>query len=112
MKAAKIAIVILVVIVATAGVAMFVGVPVGFLTGPIKAQVESATGYRLEIGGGSRLALWPALKVVVHDVTLSDPTGAKSPDMVSAESVQGTVSLSSLFGGHPRVSELVITRPT
>jgi AsmA protein len=32
--------------------------------------------------------------------------------MVSAESVQGTVSLSSLFGGHPRVSELVITRPT
>jgi len=38
--------------------------------------VEQQTGYRLAIGGTTRIGVWPSLNVTLNDVTLQDPKDA------------------------------------
>jgi AsmA protein len=68
----------------------------GRFTPRIKAEIESATGYRASIGGiGLALGLIPKLEL--RDVTLSAPDGA-APGLV-APRLAATVSLVSLISG-------------
>jgi AsmA protein len=49
---------------------MVVGVPSGFLTSAIQDRVERQTGYKLAIGGTTKVSLWPTLNVNLSDLTL------------------------------------------
>lgn len=90
---------------------LVIGIPSGFLTTAIQDRVERETGYRLTIAGSTRISLWPTLNVSLSDLTLQDPKDRDGANRVTVGKVQADMSLSSVWSGHPRVSELVITRP-
>jgi AsmA protein len=90
---------------------LIVGIPSGFLTSAIQAQVERATGYRLTIAGTTRIGLWPSLNVTLNEITLKDPKDRDTSGRLTIESVQADITLSSAWSGHPQISELTITRP-
>jgi AsmA protein len=88
-----------------------VGIPSGFLTSTIQDRVERATGYRLTIAGTTKISLWPTLNVTLNELTLQDPKDRDGSNRVTVGSVQADVTLSSIWSGHPKVSELIITKP-
>src|SRR6516164_5624571 len=90
---------------------MIVGIPSGFLTSTIQDRVERATGYRLTINGTTKISFWPTLNVKLSDVTLQDPKDRDGSNRVTVGSVQADMTLSSIWSGHPKISELIITRP-
>ena len=98
-------------IIVVAVLVLLVGIPSDFLTSAIQARVERETGYRLTIAGSSRIGIWPSLNVNLHDVTLQDPRNRDTSDKLTIGSLQADVTLSSLWSGHPEVTELVIERP-
>lgn len=85
--------------------------PSGFLTSAIQDRVERQTGYRLTIAGSTKISVWPTLNVRLRDLTLQDPKDRDTARRVTIGSLQADVTLSSLWSGHPHVSELVITKP-
>ncbi|BBZ90522.1 AsmA family protein [Bradyrhizobium diazoefficiens] len=90
---------------------LVVGIPSGFLTSTIASRVESATGYRLSIDGTTRISLWPTLNVTLNDLTLQDPKDRSGITRLTVDSVQADMSLSSVWSGRPKISELIVTRP-
>jgi AsmA protein len=90
---------------------LVIGIPSGFLTSTIQDRVERATGYRLAIAGATKISLWPTLNVTLNDLTLQDPKDRDGANRVTVGSVQADMSLSSLWSGRPKVSDLVITKP-
>jgi len=108
MKALKFAVAALVVILA---LLLVVGVPSGFLTSAIQDRVERQTGYRLTIAGSTKVSLWPTLNVSLADLTLQDPKDRDGTSRITIGNLQADVSLSSVWSGHPHVSELVVTKP-
>lgn len=90
---------------------LVVGIPSGFLTSTIASRVESATGYRLSIDGTTRISLWPTLNVTLNDLTLQDPKDRSGITRLTIDSVQADMSLSSVWSGRPKISELVVTHP-
>jgi AsmA protein len=108
MKALKFAVAALVVILA---LLLVVGVPLGFLTSAIQDRVERQTGYRLTIAGSTKVSLWPTLNVSLADLTLQDPKDRDGTSRITIGNLQADVSLSSVWSGHPHVSELVVTKP-
>jgi AsmA protein len=98
-------------IVVVAGLVLVIGIPSDFLTSAIQARVERETGYRLTIAGSSKIGLWPSLNVNLGDVTLQDPRNRDSSDRLTIGNLQADVTLSSLWSGHPEITELVIERP-
>lgn len=90
---------------------LVVGVPSGFLTSTIASRVESATGYRLSIDGPTKISLWPTLNVRLNDLTLADPKDRSGITRLTVDSVQADMSLSSVWSGRPKISELVVTHP-
>ena len=89
---------------------LVIGIPSGFLTSAIASRVESATGYRLTIEGTTRISLWPTLNVTLNDLTLQDPKD-RSISRLTVDSVQADMTLSSVWSGRPKISELVVTHP-
>ena len=90
---------------------LIIGIPSGFLTSTIQDRVERATGYRLTIAGATKISFWPTLNVTLSDLTLQDPKDRDGSNRVTVGSVQADVTLSSIWSGHPKVSELIITKP-
>jgi AsmA protein len=90
-------------------VLLIVGIPSGFLTSEIQDRVKRDTGYRLTISGATKIGIWPSLNVSLHDIVLQDPKD--SDRQLTAESIQADITLSSLWSGHPQVTELAIVRP-
>ena len=90
---------------------LVVGIPSGFLTSTIASRVESATGYRLSIDGTTKISLWPTLNVTLNDLTLADPKDRSGITRLTVDSVQADMSLSSVWSGRPKISELVVTHP-
>lgn len=90
---------------------LVVGIPSGFLTSTIAARVESATGYRLSIDGTTKIRLWPTLNVTLNDLTLQDPKDRSGITRLTVDSVQADMSLSSVWSGRPKISELVVSHP-
>jgi AsmA protein len=93
------------------GLLLVVGIPSGFLTTTIASRVESATGYRLSIDGTTKISLWPTLNVTLNDLTLQDPKDRSGITRLTVDSVQADMSLSSVWSGSPKISELVVTHP-
>jgi AsmA protein len=103
---AAIAAVILIVVVA-----LLVGIPSGFLTSAIQDRVERQSGFRLTIAGSTKISVWPTLNVSLNDLTLQDPKDRDTSRRVTIGNLQADVTLSSIWSGHPHVSELIITKP-
>jgi AsmA protein len=90
---------------------LVVGVPPGFLTSTIQDRVERETGYRLTVAGSTRVGLWPSLNVTMRNVTLEAPTDRDAGNRLTIGSIRADITLSSLWSGHPEITELVINRP-
>src|SRR5262245_57400845 len=65
--------------------------------GPIQARIKSATGRDVKIGGGIELKLGLEPKLVANDVRFGNAPWAKSPDMLTAKSVEAQVALLPLL---------------
>ena len=111
MKALKIIGAAVAAIIVILAVVMIVGIPSGFLTSAIQDRVERQTGYRLTIAGETRISLWPTLNVTLSDLTLQEPKDREGASRVTIGSLQADMTLSSAWSGHPRISELIVTRP-
>ncbi len=111
MRALKIAGTAVAALVVIAGLVLLIGIPSDFLTSAMRARVERATGYRMTVAGTTRIGVWPSLHVTLNDVTLQDPRNSDSSSRLTIGSLQADVTLSSLWSGHPDVTELVIDRP-
>jgi AsmA protein len=112
MKALKLAGVAIGAVIVILALLLIVGVPSGFLTSAIQDRVERQTGYRLTIAGSTKVSLWPTLNVNFSDLTLQDPKDRDGTSRrITIDNLQADVTLSSVWSGHPHVSELVITRP-
>ena len=111
MRAVKFAGAAVAAVVIVIALLLVVGIPSGFLTSTIASRVESATGYRLSIDGTTRISLWPTLNVTLNDLTLQDPKDRSGITCLTVDSVQADMSLSSVWSGRPKISELIVTRP-
>jgi len=111
MRAVKFAGAALAVIIVVIVLLLVVGIPSGFLTATIASRVEQATGYRVSIDGTTRISLWPSLNVTLNDLTLADPRDRSGITRVTIDSVQADMSLSSVWSGHPDISEIVVSHP-
>src|SRR5258705_8443842 len=81
------------------------------LIGPVQARVKSSTGRDLAINGPIDLKLSLEPKIVLADVTFSNATGSKMPDMVRAKRVDVQVALLPLLSRRFEVVELTLTDP-
>jgi AsmA protein len=111
MRALKIAGTAVAALIVIAGLVLLIGIPSDFLTSAMRARVERATGYRMTVAGTTRIGVWPSLHVTLNDVTLQDPRNSDSSSRLTIGSLQADVTLSSLWSGHPEVTELAIDRP-
>jgi AsmA protein len=111
MRALKIGSLVVVALITVVAAVLTIGIPSGFVTSAIQARLERDTGYRIAIAGATRLGIWPALHVTVHDIRVEDPRDREVSNRLAIESVEADVSLRSLLSGHPQVSELQIVRP-
>ncbi|MET4035981.1 AsmA protein [Bradyrhizobium sp. JR7.2] len=111
MRAVKFAGAAIAAVIIVIGLLLVIGIPSGFLTTTIASRVESATGYRLSIDGTTKISLWPTLNVTLNDLTLQDPKDRSGITRLTVDSVQADMSLSSVWSGSPKISELVVTHP-
>jgi AsmA protein len=111
MRALKIAGAAIAAVIVVVAVLLFVGIPSGFLTSAIQDRVERETGYRLTIAGSTKIGLWPSLNVKLHDITLQDPKDRDTSNRVTVGGIEADMTLASVWSGHPKITELVITRP-
>ena len=111
MKALKITGAAVAVIIVVFALLLVIGIPSGFLKSAIQDRVEHQTGYRLTIAGSTKVGLWPTLNISLGDLTLQDPKDRDGTSRITIDNAEADVTLSSLWSGHPHVSELVITRP-
>ncbi len=111
MRALKIAGAAVAAVIVIAALLLIVGIPSGFLTSAIRERVERETGYQLTIAGATRIGLWPSLNVTLNDVTLEAPKDRDTSSRVTVGSVRADMTFSSVWSGHPQITELVIARP-
>src|SRR6266702_2002371 len=111
MRAVKFAGAALAAVIIVLALLLVVGIPSGFLTATIASRVESATGYRLSIDGTTKISLWPTLNVTLNDLALQDPKDRSGITRLTIDSVQADMSLSSVWSGRPKISEIIVTHP-
>jgi len=82
------------------------------LVAPVTAAVERATGRTLMISGpvSIKLSLHPVIEA--DGLTLSNPAGYATADLLSLRQVQARIGLLPLFSHHIDISELVLVAPT
>jgi AsmA protein len=111
MRAVKFAGAAVVAVIIVVAVLLVIGIPSGFLTSTIVSRVESATGYRLSIDGTTKISLWPTLNIKLNDLTFLDPRDRSGITRLTVDSVQVDMSLSSVWSGRPKISELIVSHP-
>src|SRR4051812_5865997 len=111
MRAVKFAGAAVAAIVIVIALLLVVGIPSGFLSATIASRVESATGYRLSIDGTTKISLWPTLNVTLNDLALADPKDRSGITRLTIDSVQADMSLSSVWSGSPKITELIVPHP-
>ncbi|MGP9813597.1 AsmA family protein [Rhodopseudomonas sp. NSM] len=111
MKISKLAGILIAVIVAAVALLLIVGIPSGALTSAIQSRVERDTGYRIAIGGGSKVSLFPGFSVTLNDVTLQNPNDRNPDSRLTIGRVRAELPLGSVISGKPHVTELTLTKP-
>ncbi|HEY5211376.1 MAG TPA: AsmA family protein [Stellaceae bacterium] len=87
-------------------------IPASAYRGQIEARVHDATGRDLRIAGRLSLSLFPDIRVVVNDASLTNPTGAASPTFASVKKLYVTVKLRPLLSGRLDIDRLALVDPT
>src|SRR3954462_7633531 len=108
MRAVKFAGAAVAAIVIVIALLLVIGIPSGFLTSTIASRVETATGYRLSIAGRPKTSPWPTLNIKLNDLTFLDPRARSGITRLTVDSVQVDMSLSSVWSGRPKISELIV----
>lgn len=111
MKVTRLSAVAGAIVVAALILLAFLGAPAGFLVGALQHFSETETGYRLQVGGHSRIYLLPMPTISLSDVSASQTQNAEEP-LVHAASLRIALSIASLLTGAPRVTELTLVQPT
>jgi uncharacterized protein involved in outer membrane biogenesis len=92
-------------------VAVLVGPSLIDLRPRVASAVHDATGRELRIDGDLHIALFPTLRVSASGIHLSNAAGAKTPEMLSVDSVALEAELWPLLSKRLVVDSLVIMRP-
>jgi AsmA family protein len=79
--------------------------------GPIQKRVKDATGRDLTVGGGVDLKFSLEPKLVVEDVTLSNASWAKSPQMLTAKRVEVQFALLPLLHRDFQIRSFALIEP-
>lgn len=74
-------------------------------------RFAEATGRRISIGEGAKVALWPVLGVSAGPVTLSNAEWGSEPEMLTAESMAVGLDVAALLSGQLQITEISLTRP-
>ena len=74
-------------------------------------QVEAKTGRDISVGGDAELKIFPNLVVVANQVSVANADWSDRGAMMSADRLDVSVSMASLFGGDIVISRLSLIRP-
>jgi AsmA protein len=99
-------------VVVLAALLVIFGIPANFLAGAVQSRLEAATGYRLGLGGVTTISLRPEPTISFRDVTLLTGNEENADSRFKAETIRVVLSLADLLHGHPRITQLTISRPT
>jgi AsmA protein len=102
---------VVVVLVIAAGVAIPFFVPLDTYKGRIVALVKSETGRDLKIDGAVHFALFPSVALEANEVSLSNPPGAASPNMVQLKTLNVELKLFPLIHGGLEISQFKLVQP-
>ena len=111
MKALKILSGAIAAIVALTILLLIIGIPAGFLTSTIVDRIAQETGYRVTVGGATKIGLWPSLNVTMSEVTLETPREDNTGNRITIGRIEAIMRLGSVWSGQPEITELVIDRP-
>jgi AsmA protein len=103
------AVVIVLVIAAAIAVPFFI--PLDTYKGKIVALVKSETGRDLKIAGPVHFSLFPSVALEANDVSLSNPAGAASPNMVQLKTLDVDLKLIPLLHGGLEISQFKLVQP-
>ena len=101
----------LVVAVFAAAIVIPLVVPLAVYQGRLIALVKQATGRDLEIAGPVKLSVLPELALVANNISLANPPGARTPQMVRLKQLRVRLQLLPLLHGMVAVSRLVLVQP-
>jgi AsmA protein len=103
------AVVIVLVIAAAIAVPFFI--PLDTYKAKIIALVKSETGRDLKIAGPVHFSLFPSVALEANDVSLSNPAGAASPNMVQLKTLDVKLKLFPLLHGGLEISQFKLVQP-
>ena len=102
--------VLIVVIIAAAIIVPFF-IPVDTYKAKVVALVKDETGRDLNINGKVSFSLLPSLALEANDVSLSNPPGAASPNMLQLKTLAVKLRLLPLLHGAVAVDQFKLTQP-
>lgn len=114
MKLVKWIVGLVVLLVVLAGAAVFALphiVPMERIVAEGAAEVESATGRKLVVGGKPELSIWPEVAIRLNDVKFANAPGAADANMATVEAVRVAVPVMPLLSGQVEVKEFVLVKP-
>lgn len=111
MKLLKVAGIAAGVVIVAAVAVLTIGIPSGFVTSAIQERVERESGYKITVGGATRVGLWPTPYVTLRDVSLQSAADRDQSVDIRIDRVRADVTLESLFSGEPHVTDLTVTAP-
>ena len=94
-----------------AAVAVPMLVPLETYKAQIAQRVEAATGRQFEIAGDVSLSVLPRLALEANAVSLSNPPGAKHPNMLELSKLEMRLALLPLLSGNLVLDSFVLTDP-
>jgi AsmA protein len=101
----------IVVLVIAAAIAVPFFIPLDTYKAKIVALVKSETGRDLKIAGPVHFSLFPSVALEANDVSLSNPPGAASPDMVQLKTLDVELKLFPLLHGGLEISQFKLVQP-
>lgn len=107
-----VAIGLLVAIAICVGVVWTVGIPGSIATSALKARFERVTGFRLTIDGRAHIALWPAFRLTLNDVSITAPGANVTGERADIDTVRIEAPLGGLLAGNPKITMLALDRPS
>ncbi len=110
MRQVRFATLLFVALLIVAGLLMWSGLLTGPIVDAISKQLEADTGYRLTVGGSTRVQLTPALEIVAEDVAIT-PTSGPRRELLRVAKVQFGLSFDALLHGHVHASEITLKKP-
>ncbi|HEX3973284.1 MAG TPA: AsmA family protein [Stellaceae bacterium] len=100
-----------VVLVIAAAIAVPLFIPLDTYKAKIVDLVKSETGRDLKIAGPVHFSLFPSVALEANDVSLSNPAGATSPNMVQLKTLDVELKLFPLLHGGLEISQFKLVQP-